>query len=50
MTFTLGVYKTRAAAEAGIALWSDVYDEETLSIEFDGSIYRLIVTLPDDPR
>lgn len=50
MTFTLGIYKTRAAAEEGIALWSDVYDEEALSIDFDGTSYRLIVTLPDDPR
>lgn len=48
MTFTLGIYKTRAAAEEGVKLWSDVYEEETLSIELDGTIYRLIVTLPDD--
>ena len=50
MRFTLGIYKTRAAAEEGLKLWSDVYDDEALSIDFDGSHYRLIVTLPDDPR
>ena len=50
MTFTIGAYKTRAAAEEGLKLWSDVYEEEALSIDFDGSLYRLIVTLPDDPR
>lgn len=48
MTFTLGIYKTRAAAEEAAKLWSDVYDDEALSIDFDGSHYRLSVTLPDD--
>lgn len=48
MTFTLGIYKTRAAAEEGLKLWSDVYEEEALSIELDGTVYRLIVNLPDD--
>lgn len=50
MTWTIGIYKTREAAEAGVRLWSDVYPEESLSIDFDGSHYRLNVTLPDDPR
>lgn len=48
--FTLGIYKTREAAEAGLNLWSDVYNEAAMSIEQDGTMYRLIVTLPDDPR
>lgn len=50
MSFTLSIHKTRAAAEEAVKLWSDVYEEEALSIDFDGSLYRLIVTLPDDPR
>jgi hypothetical protein len=50
MSFTLGIYKTRDAAEEAVKLWSDVYDDEALSIDFDGSHYRLIVTLFDDPR
>ena len=50
MTFVLSIHKTRAAAEEGLKLWSDVYEEEALSIDFDGSVYRLIVTLTDDPR
>lgn len=50
MTFTINIYKTRAAAEEGLKLWSDVYEEEALSIDFDGTHYRLNVTLPDDPR
>ena len=48
MTFVLSIHKTRAAAEEAAKLWSDVYDDEALSIDFDGSHYRLTVTLPDD--
>lgn len=48
ITFAIGLYKTRAAAENAVKLWSDVYDD--LTIDFDGSHYRLIVTLPEDPR
>ena len=48
MSFTLGIYKTRAAAEEAVKLWSDVYSDDDLSIDFDGSHYRLIVTLPDE--
>lgn len=50
MTFTLSIYKTRAAAEEAAKVWSDVYDDECLIIDFDGSHYRLNVNLPDDPR
>ena len=50
ITFALGLYKTRTAAEEAAKLWSDVYDDEALSIDFDGSHYRLNVTLLDDPR
>jgi hypothetical protein len=48
MIFALGIYRTRAAAEAAIGLWADVYGEDALSIDFDGTSYRLIVNLPDD--
>ena len=48
ITFTIGLYKTRAAAEDAVKLWSDVYGD--LAIDFDGSNYRLIVTLPEDHR
>jgi hypothetical protein len=48
MIFALGIYRTRAAAEAAIGLWADVYGEDALSIDFDGTSYRLIVSLPDD--
>jgi len=50
ITFTLGLYYTRAAAEDGLKLWLDIYDEDTLSIRFGGPHYFVIVTLPDDPR
>jgi hypothetical protein len=50
ITFPLGLYKTRAAAEEAAKLWSDVYPEEAFDIVFDGSSYILNVTLPDDPR
>jgi hypothetical protein len=50
MSFTLGIYKTRAAAEEAVKLWSDVYSTDDLSIDWDGSHYRLIVILPDAPR
>jgi hypothetical protein len=48
--FPLGTYKTRAAAEAGLKLWLEIYDEEDLSIDFDGSSYRVQVRITDDPR
>jgi len=48
--FPLGTYKTRAAAEAALRLWLDFYDEEDLSIDFDGSSYRVQVRITDDPR
>ena len=50
MTWTIGIYKTRLDAAKALALWSDVYPEESLSIDFDGSHYRLNVALEDDPR
>ena len=50
MTWTIGIYKTREAAEAGLKLWSDVYPEEAMNIALDGAVFRLTVTLPDDPR
>jgi len=50
ISFPLSVHKTREAAEAGLALWLDIYPEEALSITFDGSLYHVTVTLPDDPR
>jgi hypothetical protein len=50
ITFTLGLYYTRAAAEEAAKLWSDVYPEEAMNIDLDGAMFRLTVTLPDDPR
>lgn len=50
MSFTLSIHKTRAKAEEWLKVWADVYNEDDLSIDFDGSHYRLSVTLPDDPR
>ncbi len=50
MNWTLGIYKTRLDAVKALELWSDVYPEESLSIDFDGSHYRLNVALEDDPR
>lgn len=47
--FTLGIYKTLAAAEAAYKLWLDVYTDEQLDIVFDGSSYLLQVKC-DDPR
>jgi hypothetical protein len=46
--FTLGIYKTHAAAVEGLTLWLDVYAEDDLSIEFDGSSYLLKVRASDD--
>jgi|Wag4MinimDraft_6_1082665.scaffolds.fasta_scaffold43298_3 hypothetical protein len=46
--FTLGIYKTHAAAVEGLTLWLDVYAEDDLSIEFDGSSYLLKVRQSDD--
>ena len=46
--FTLGIYKTHAAAVEGLTLWLDVYAEDDLSIEFDGSSYLLKVRANDD--
>jgi hypothetical protein len=50
ITFPLGVYKTRAEAEEAAKLWSDIYPAEAFDIVLVGSLYRLDVTLPDDPR
>jgi hypothetical protein len=50
MTWTIGIYKTREAAEAGLKLWSDIYPEEAMNIDLDGAMFRLTVTVPDDPR
>lgn len=46
--FAVGIYTTRAKAEAALSSWLDVYSEDCLSIYFDGSSYLLNVTLPDD--
>lgn len=46
--FTLGIYKTQAEAIEGLCLWLDVYAEDDLSIEFDGSSYLLKVRASDD--
>ena len=46
--FTLGTYKTQAEAIEGLILWLDVYAEDDLSIEFDGSSYLLKVRQSDD--
>jgi hypothetical protein len=46
--FTLGIYKTHDAAVEGLTLWLDVYAEDDLSIEFDGSSYLLKVRQSDD--
>lgn len=48
--WTIGIYKTRQAAEEALLLWSDVYPEDCMDIDLDGAMYRLTVTLPDDPR
>ena len=50
ITFQLGIYKTRAEAEEAIKLWSDIYPAEAFDIVLVGSLYRLDVTLPDNPQ
>lgn len=46
--FTIGIYKTRAAAEDVAKLWADVYKDENMVIEFDGSLYLVKVRLDND--
>lgn len=45
--FTLGIYKTREAAEAACKLWSDIYSDDRLSIVFTGTNYLLQVAFED---
>ena len=44
MTFTLGTYKTREAAEAACKMWAEIYGDEQLSIVFTGTAYLLHAT------
>jgi len=46
--FTLGIYKTREAAEEAAALWSDVYADEDLIIEPDGYGHFLLKVRDDE--
>ena len=48
--FTLGLYRTYEEAEKAAVLWSDVYAEDQLVIEFNGSHYALKVREDGDPR
>lgn len=41
--FTIGMYKTRALAEAAAQRWEDVYNPEEIEIIFDGTFYLVRV-------
>jgi hypothetical protein len=41
--YTIGIYRTRALAVAAAAIWSDVYDDELIQINFDGQNYYVLV-------
>ena len=38
ISFPLGLYKTRAAAEEAAKLWSDIYPDESFDIVLVGSV------------
>lgn len=41
--YIIGIYKTRVEAEQAARLWSDVYDEQLIQINFDGQSYFVLV-------